>query len=347
MKVLMCELCNSTDLIKEDGVFVCKSCGAKYSVEEAKSIMIDGTGEIARTVKIDISSELMNLYEIARRAKDSNNSENALKYYDMILIKDPGSWEANFYIIYFRAMLCKIAEIQKAAISVSNCIVPTFNLIKSNVIVEEQENVIREIYSRISLIAEMLYNGAKNHYNNIDIQIRQKYTQEYINNVTSCTDIMYTFGDRLTEVFGEIYGITAAEAWKKGVSMHNGYIISLLNKQNNKDIILQYVERIKKYNASYQAPLINTSAGGCYIATAVYGSYDCSEVWVLRRFRDNTLARTWYGKTFIETYYTTSPTFVKWFGKTKWFSRIWRSFLDKLVNKLRNNGIEDTPYQDH
>ncbi len=28
---------------------------------------------------------------------------------------------------------------------------------------------------------------------------------------------------------------------------------------------------------------------GCYIATCVYGSYDCPEVWTLRRFRDDVL----------------------------------------------------------
>ncbi len=31
---------------------------------------------------------------------------------------------------------------------------------------------------------------------------------------------------------------------------------------------------------------------GCYIATAVYGSYDCPEVWVLRRYRDYKLSKT-------------------------------------------------------
>ena len=31
---------------------------------------------------------------------------------------------------------------------------------------------------------------------------------------------------------------------------------------------------------------------GCYVATAVYGSYDCPEIWTLRRFRDKVLART-------------------------------------------------------
>ncbi len=41
---------------------------------------------------------------------------------------------------------------------------------------------------------------------------------------------------------------------------------------------------------------------GCYVATAVYGSYDCPEVWTLRRYRDNTLAETWYGRVFIKLY---------------------------------------------
>ena len=55
---------------------------------------------------------------------------------------------------------------------------------------------------------------------------------------------------------------------------------------------------------------------GCYIATAVYGSYDCPQVWTLRRFRDHTLAASWYGRTFLHAYYAVSPTLVKWFGRT-------------------------------
>lgn len=85
---------------------------------------------------------------------------------------------------------------------------------------------------------------------------------------------------------------------------------------------------------------------GCYVATAVYGSYDCPQVWVLRRYRDNTLASTWYGRVFIRTYYTVSPTIVKWFGDTKWFKHLWKNKLDKLVFNLQISGVEDTPYQD-
>lgn len=85
MKPLTCEMCGSTNLLKQDGVFVCQSCGTKYSVEEAKKMMVEGTVAVEGTVKIDTSSELKNLYEIARRAKDMENAENAEKYYDMIL----------------------------------------------------------------------------------------------------------------------------------------------------------------------------------------------------------------------------------------------------------------------
>lgn len=90
----------------------------------------------------------------------------------------------------------------------------------------------------------------------------------------------------------------------------------------------------------------NSSSGGCYVATAVYGSYDCPQVWTLRRFRDYTLAETWYGRGFIRTYYAISPTLVKWFGHTAWFKNMWKPKLDRLVKKLNSEGVEDTAYND-
>ena len=90
----------------------------------------------------------------------------------------------------------------------------------------------------------------------------------------------------------------------------------------------------------------SNSSGGCYVATAVYGSYDCAAVWTLRRFRDQTLAGTWYGRSFIKIYYAISPSLVKWLGKTDWFKKMWKNPLDILVMKLQKKGIEATPYDD-
>lgn len=88
------------------------------------------------------------------------------------------------------------------------------------------------------------------------------------------------------------------------------------------------------------------SAGGCYIATAVYGSYDCPEVWVLRRYRDYVLKPTWYGKIFIKIYYTVSPILVKLFGKNEWFQNFLKKRLDKIADDLKKRGINDEPYVD-
>ena len=85
---------------------------------------------------------------------------------------------------------------------------------------------------------------------------------------------------------------------------------------------------------------------GCYVATCVYGSYDCPEVWVLRRFRDNTLDNNFLGRSFIKMYYALSPTLVKLFGKEKWFVCVCKSVLNKMVNVLQTKGIENSPYND-
>lgn len=85
---------------------------------------------------------------------------------------------------------------------------------------------------------------------------------------------------------------------------------------------------------------------GCYIATAVYGSYDCPEVWTLRRYRDYTLESTWYGRLFIRLYYAVSPTLVKMFGNKKAFTSISKPLLDRKVAKLIKDGISSLPYND-
>jgi len=100
-------------------------------------------------------------------------------------------------------------------------------------------------------------------------------------------------------------------------------------------------------NTEARKYLEKESNGGCYVATAVYGSYDCPEVWTLRRFRDYSLAEIWYGRAFIRVYYAVSPVLVKRFGNNKWFKTFGKQSLDKLVCNLQRKGFESTPYQDN
>lgn len=353
MKQLTCEMCGSTDLIKQDGVFVCQSCGCKYSVEDAKRMMIDGTVDVSgSTIKVDSSEDLKNLYELARRAKADNNSENAQKYYEQIILKDPSSWEANFYSVYYKAMSCKISEISSAATSVSNCINGTFVLIRDHLkSADDQKNAIKEIKDQSKLLSKMLFEAATSHMNSIDPAVKPKFRGQYLASTIAACGIPKYVCDSLCDVFTDDKDVMCTfgiQILKDRIA--EGIAVDACN---------QYVEVIQKYDPDYQPPVNQTTedimksinsnsadSGGCYIATAVYGSYDCPQVWTLRRFRDYTLAKTWYGRAFINIYYAISPTLVKWFGDTAWFKRLWRSKLDHMVVSLKSKGFYDSPYED-
>lgn len=74
---------------------------------------------------------------------------------------------------------------------------------------------------------------------------------------------------------------------------------------------------------------------GCYIATALYGSYDHPEVILLRRFRDNTLNRSILGRAFVKIYYRISPVLVKHFGHSLLFKCLFTPCVSFVVNILR------------
>jgi hypothetical protein len=255
-------MCLSTDLLKQDGVFVCQSCGCKYTVEEARKMMVEGVVDVSgSTVKVDTSDELANLYQIARRAKDDNNGENAAKYYDMILIKDPTSWEAAFYVVYFKAMECKIAYIKSAAVSVHNCLDSVLTLIRDHVKTESEKNAaVAEVVTRCVMIANMLYNGAKNHYDGIDSEIRHNYKQELVDNCCASRDILYNCGTQIDRIFGDVpeIGALAVVSWKAGMGMHEKLLGYFADKSLNKRIILSYAEKIGQYDSEYSRNYIYT-----------------------------------------------------------------------------------------
>lgn len=137
----------------------------------------------------------------------------------------------------------------------------------------------------------------------------------------------------------------------------NGIPVKLFGNTTDEEQELRIAyQRIKELDESFVIPEIpvsksttvttTKSSGGCYVATAVYGSYDCPEVWTLRRYRDDNLANTFKGRLFIKLYYAISPTLVKYFGNTNWFKKMWKAPLDRMVAHLQSEGVEATPYND-
>ena len=203
MKRLGCEMCGGTDLIKQDGVFVCQSCGCKYSVEEARKMMVEVEGTIdvsGSTVKVDTSKRLENLYILARRARDNNNVQDAAKYYYEIRLEDPNSWEAAFYGAYFTALDCKIGQIGPAALSVAKSLNTVALLIIEHVPKEKQKQAYTEMLTRAQFVGKLLYNGAKNAYEDMDYGDAKT---DFIDRTAACVGVMMGAGKVAEDFFSD------------------------------------------------------------------------------------------------------------------------------------------------
>ena len=75
---------------------------------------------------------------------------------------------------------------------------------------------------------------------------------------------------------------------------------------------------------------------GCFIAAAVYGHADCPQVLVLRRFRDEVLARTFLGRAGICVYYHLGPMAAQWLNQKPGLMRAIRRVLDWCVKSIQS-----------
>lgn len=92
--------------------------------------------------------------------------------------------------------------------------------------------------------------------------------------------------------------------------------------------------RAAQTNEAQAVPEAPKKKEGCYIATAVYGSYDAPEVRTLRRFRDETLKKSAAGRLFIRVYYRFSPPIAQRLKHATKVNRLVRRMLDGFVGKL-------------
>ena len=352
MKAMVCEMCGSNDLMKKDGAFVCQHCGTKYSVEEAKKLFVEGI------VKIDHSDEIRNLYDVARRARKENNSTTAQKYYEMLLEKDASNWEPVFYSVYYTYGTMKNGEIGNKTIEIKNCL-NTVSLMLDDLDEESRKTALKELEESVKEIIVILQASSTNYHNMVPMAARDPFGKR--DRTIYIAELAFAMADCLRK--NEL-SVNAAEMYKIAITIlatENIFVINADNLTNlqpvNYNSILERMNDASEYIRQVEPNYLSEreiwfrdngdKKGGCYVATAVYGSYDCPQVWTLRRFRDFTLAETWYGRAFIRTYYAISPTLVKWFGQTEWFKNLWKPTLDRMVDKLNSNGVSNQPYNDY
>ena len=337
-------MCDSNDLVKQDGMYVCQNCGTKYTVEEAKKMMIEGTVDVRGTVKVDNSSFVQKSLANARRAMQKEDWEEVEKYYNLVEQNDPKNIEAIFYSAYGKARLSMVdGDIYKRQ-QICDVFCNSISVIDDNYDVEKSEEN-QKIIQQMNLDlwkmygTSFVYTTRTNSYGTSDNRNKTYFL---------FAKMAFCFIDSLQNIikiddqliyWKLIYGQEKYLASNKGLKFEA--------RKEYRQKALDLANQIHEKDPTFEVETIpEPKPDGCYVATAVYGSYDCPEVWTLRRYRDDTLAETWYGRAFIRTYYAISPTLVKWFGDTQWFKKMWRGKLDRMVTRLHAKGVQNTPYQD-
>ena len=209
---------------------------------------------------------------------------------------------------------------------------------------DSSDDTISELISYLSPIVDKYKEILKDYYANMSINHLHYYFEynaleqtmefgmddsDFKVNITDITSFNIKRGSSIVSI--TIYV-------KEGEQEKSKYFCSAKSTYRMND------ELIEKLSELYGFKIIHQK--GCYVATAVYGSYDCREVWLLRRYRDEYLDTFAMGRLFIKLYYAISPTIVKLFGNCNWFKKPIKKILDKKIAKLKNKGYEDTPYND-
>lgn len=363
-KCTQCGANIEVDNSKEAGI--CQYCGTAFITEKAITnyntyIMNNYDGA---TINV-LNGNVENYLELGKAAYEAENGEEILKYANLALEIKPDSPDA--WILKMKSMEY-FSTVEDTKLN------ETYSYGMKAIKYAETEEVKKEVYSYflsrslnlmlialskmkdtdatkkafksagVSLAAISLVQqtdskaiGVFHNIANTAINFKLKVPDDIIKNdekmqeqISVIAKLYLEFCNSDTER-RKIYGLSPSEE-------------AQANRRTNLNLIKRGLSEDK--NSEIKEDDMVKGKDACYIATCVYGSYDCPQVWTLRRFRDNTLDETWYGRLFIKCYYIISPGLVKRFGKTKWFRSFWKSKLDKMVDNLNNKGVDNTFYND-
>ena len=342
MQIIKCEMCGSNDLIKHDGVFVCQHCGCKYTLDEARKLITDGPIEVTGTITIK-KDNLAHIKKLGDEAYERGDWQEAYKYYTEVVEDDPADYERKFkrmiasasgITINTRSAIngpinhldeyiesvendtdlsysIKEGKIVSACSLVTSRVVSLHNL-AVDVYIDDNEKVIESSYKEfLDISSEIL---------KLQTSLLSYEIAVFANYKKMKDDILLTMDNIISEL------LACTKKYNDSIDRGLTHYISNEGAQYCYDVAEFILNERRKIEPDYILPsrLVSPTKGGtgaqkagCYIATCVYGSYDCPEVWTLRRYRDYCLGSSWYGRLFIKCYYAISPQIVKIVGDFK------------------------------
>lgn len=364
-KCTQCGANIEVDESKEAGV--CKYCGTAFVTEKAiNNYNTYTTNDYdGATINILNAINIEDLLELAQMAEAAGNWEEANQYYTRALEQAPNNkkallgkgcmecLESNIYDIRYDKLFIYVKK------SLENC---------------DEEDFIRCALVELKRVRNIIYNSLVNKYNKL-WEDEESFSM-LTDGVIACLNITLYEVDYIQEKKMELKCI---DEYKEILESGMTYCVEICKQRNfasindlgercinsikisaprhpeylrifdrlcgiSKDISAKTGERIEISEINRNSELESTE--GCYIATCIYGSYDCPQVWTLRRFRDWYLYKRRWGREFIMFYYKLSPKLVSRMGNKQSFCAAWKIFLNLMVRVLNKRGYNSNYYKD-
>ncbi len=338
---------------------ICPYCNTAYITQKAivnyKTTVINNNNIHAENITF-VGADVSKLIKFGKNCWQNGDYEGAYTNFTKVLETDPDNEEAALY----RSLCVGWREPYKNYLLINNTFRKAFgNKDFSSSDEEELKYVNFFLFELDKFNCATINRLLKNYDANLTDEEAIKNLFLLLKNITCAQSFVVDVSKKIAEVDREYERLyvcymkdlldfydVSCDKWRYSLYFYNGSskLVSIKHpdaeafKKEQKRLF----ETIRRYEPNFKYDLKE----GCYVATAVYGSYDCSPVWVLRRYRDDRLGKSFFGRLFIRIYYAVSPVLVKLFGKSESFKNFWRKRLDKLVEKLKNQGFEDTPYKD-
>ena len=354
-KVITCEYCNQDFIIYDEMKdFMLKNAEqAGYEFEQGRHRAQKDAGLIPGKTQavIDNSHKINNLYRLARRAFQEQDYKGAQKYYEQILLEQPDKWEPIFYAAYCKAYDSEIEDIERNVQLLKNKLDSTIIFLKQDNETDKEKEIANIAYlindlvfhldTQLVLSLEIHDDPNKDYYEEDRDDVDRHESLLELLDALIIRLAPYTENERI--VFYKYRAKEQAVSIMISlVSYKDRVLVDSEDKRFRKRIEKEQLE-IAAHNPNYKIEIV-PSKGACYVATAVYGSYDCPQVWVLRRFRDEVLLPMCCGRLFVKTYYAVSPTLLKHFGNNTIFKTFCITILDLFIKRLKIKGFSDKPY---
>ena len=132
MKRLICEMCESTEFVKDNGMFICQGCGMKYTLEEARKLMVEVEGSpVTASTPVQISAQptgqTANLLNLAQSSYDSKNYAQAEEFCNQVIALDAQCYQA--WKLKGQAINLQITATNKRILEAYNCVMTAYGVL--------------------------------------------------------------------------------------------------------------------------------------------------------------------------------------------------------------------------